>query len=444
MKGCLTSLVFVVFRRINILQISSMNMKISKCKYFLNIESVKNIFVFYLPIKICALLLLIFLGLSSCSKKHVSSGTAIPPVQKDTITGLSIVWDNTTLQKVAPLQNRNIGYCGYPRMIQLYNKLLFCVYEISGGNIECIKSFDEGKTWTIPQTIAASLNGINCTVPEIIELKDHSLLASYNLRPAVFDSSKHFGISTKKSYDEGLTWQDERLLYTAGSKFGDGCWEPSQIQLPSGEIQLFFSNEGIYTNSDEQNISLLRSFDNGLTWTIKPEIVSFRAGKRDGMPVPILLKNKNEILFSIEDNGMGQFAPSIIRNNLTDNWRTIADDKSPFRNFALAKPLATTIYAGAPFLKQLQTGETIMSFQSTEGRNNQWDLACMNVVVGDANGKNFTNKTIPFDVPVNKRGLWNSLCVLENNTVVALTSTNAYSTNNNTEVWMIKGHVAPH
>ena len=72
-------------------------MKISKCKYFLNIESVKNIFVFYLPIKICALLLLIFLGLSSCSKKHVSSGTAIPPVQKDTITGLSIVWDNTTL-----------------------------------------------------------------------------------------------------------------------------------------------------------------------------------------------------------------------------------------------------------------------------------------------------------------------------------------------------------
>ena len=444
MKGCFTGLVFVVFRGINILQISSMNMKFSKCKYFLNIESVKNIFVFYLPKKICVLLLLIFLGLSSCSKKHVSSGTAIPPVQNDTITGLSIVWDNATLQKIAPLQNRNIGYCGYPRMVQLFDNSLICVYEISGGVIECIKSLDLGKTWTIPKIIATGSNGINCTVPEILELKNHSLLASYNLRPAVFDASKHFGISIKKSYDGGITWQEERLLYQAGAAFEDGCWEPSQLQLPSGEIQLFFSNEGIYTNSNEQNISLLRSFDNGLNWTTKPEIISFSAGKRDGMPVPIFLKEKNEILFSIEDNGAGQFSPSVIRNNLSDNWKTPADEGSPSRTTALAIPLASTIYAGAPYLRQLQTGETVLSYQSTEGRNSQWDLSCMNVVVGDAEGKNFRNKSIPFDVPLGKRGLWNSLCVLTDNTVVALTSTNAYSINNETEVWMIRGKILKH
>ena len=70
------------------------------------------------------------------------------------------------------------------------------MYEVSGCNIECIKSIDLGKTWIEPQIIAAKLNGINCTVPEIIQLKDHFLLASYNVRPAVFDSSKHFGIST--------------------------------------------------------------------------------------------------------------------------------------------------------------------------------------------------------------------------------------------------------
>ena len=421
-----------------------MNMKISKYKYFLNIEYLKNIFVLYLPKNICALLLLIFCGFSACSKKHVSSGTAILPVQKDTIPGLSIVWDNATLQKIAPLQNRNIGYCGYPRMVQLFDNSLLCVYEISGGIIESIKSFDTGKTWTIPKIIATGSNGINCTVPEILELKDHSLLASYNLRPAVYDASKYFGISTKKSYDGGVAWQDERLLYQAGAAFEDGCWEPSQLQLPSGEIQLYFSNEGIYTNSNEQNISLLRSFDNGLSWTTKPEIVSFSAGKRDGMPVPIFLKEKNEILFSIEDNSAGQFSPSVIRNNLSDNWKTLANAGSPSRTSALAMPLPNTIYAGAPYLKQLQTGETVLSYQSTEGRNSQWDLSCMNVVVGDVDGKNFRNKSIPFDVPLSKRGLWNSLCVLSDNTVIALTSSNAYSTNNETEVWMIKGKVTKH
>ena len=414
---------------------------ISENILFKNIAAVINVFT-NVQIKIIGTSLVVTIFIfSSCSKKFIASNTVSGASQKDTVSNIKIVWDAETLQKLAPLQNRNIGYCGYPRMIQLHNKLLLCVYEVSGGSIECIKSIDLGKTWTAPQLIAASFNGVNCTVPEIVELKDHSLLASYNLRPSVFDSSKHFGICTKKSYDEGLTWQDERLLYQAGSKFGDGCWEPAQIQLPSGEIQLFFSNEGIYTNSDEQNISLLRSFDNGLTWTSKPEIVSFRAGKRDGMPVPILLKNKNEILFSIEDNGKGQFSPSIIRNSFTDNWKTIADSISPFRYAALAQPLAPTIYAGAPYLRQLQTGQTIMSYQSAEGRNSQWDLACMNVVIGDANGQKFTNKSIPFDVPINKHGLWNSLCVLEDNTIIALTSTNAYSTINITEVWMIKGHL---
>ncbi|MCA1482081.1 sialidase family protein, partial [Bradyrhizobium sp. NBAIM08] len=126
-------------------------------------------------------------------------------------------------------------------------------------------------------------------------------LASYNPRPAKGNASGHYGIRTKKSYDGGLSWTDERLLYEAGSKFEDGCWEPSQIQLPSGEIRLFFSDEGPYTNSNEQNISLFRSLDNGLAWTAQPQMVSFRAGKRDGMPVPVLLKDKNEILFSIED-----------------------------------------------------------------------------------------------------------------------------------------------
>lgn len=388
-----------------------------------------------------AFLVLFTFILPCCSKnKVVGSQLSIVAAAKDS-SGKYIVWDTASLQKIAPLQNQAYSYCGYPRMIQLKDNSLLCVYEISGGDINCIKSMDLGKSWSVPVIVAANYNGINRAVPEILALADGSLLASYNLRPAAYDSSKHFGIAVKKSYDAGLTWKEERLIYQASPKAQDGCWEPAQIQLPSGEIQLFFSNEAIYTNSNEQNISLLRSFDNGFSWTSTPQIVSFRAGKRDGMPVPIFLKDKNEIIFSIEDNGGDQFHPSIVRNNLQQNWINFVTGSSPDRTPALATPLSTEIYAGAPYLRQLQSGETILSYQSTEGRNNQWDLSCMNVVIGDEYGKNFIHKSIPFKVPLNKMGLWNSLCILKDNSVLALTSTNAYSSTNKVEVWMIKGHV---
>lgn len=64
----------------------------------------------------------------------------------------------------------------------------------------------------------------------------------------------------------------------------------------------------------------------------------------------------------------------------------------------------------------------------------------MHVFGGDKNGKSFGYTTISFAVPLNKHGLWNSLCLLEDDTIIALTSTNAYK-DNSTEVWMIKGGV---
>lgn len=385
------------------------------------------------------LIALIVIAGISCSKKTTGTGASINEPGNNNNTGKTIAWEQASLKRLAPMAGRSVGYCGYPRMIQLYDKTLICVYEVGGGSIECIKSADLGNNWSAPVVIATRQNGINMAVPEILELNDHSLLVSYNPRPSPISPSNHFGIRTKKSYDGGLTWKDERLLYEAGTKFEDGCWEPSQIQLPSGEIQLFFSDEGIYTSSNEQNISIFKSLDNGLTWTTQPQIVSFRSGRRDGMPVPILLKDKNEILFSIEDNAVGEFKPSIIRTTIADNWKTVTRATSENRNAALAKPLHDTIYAGAPYLRQLKTGETILSYQGTEGRNMDWSHSCMFVAIGDADGKNFTNQSIPFNVALNKQALWNSLCVLDDDTIIALTSTNAWS--NGTEVWMIKGRV---
>jgi hypothetical protein len=97
------------------------------------------------------------------------------------------------------------------------------------------------------------------------------------------------------------------------------------------------------------------------------------------------------------------------------------------------------IYAGAPYLRQLKSGETILSYQGTEGRTNKMEFAEMKVVVGDAGAAGFGGKSVPFRVPADKCGLWNSICVLDDDSIIALTSTNAFG--RSMEVWMIRGRL---
>nr|WP_232325337.1 family 43 glycosylhydrolase [Pedobacter panaciterrae] len=380
----------------------------------------------YALVQFCA-----FLSFGCGKKNETVNVPQKPSVNKH------IEWDYSTLKKVSS-SAAGERYCGYARMIQLHDQSLVAVYE-ADGNVVSVKSADLGATWSAPVSVAKRADGTNMSVPDILELKDHSLLASYNPRPYDISPSRKFGIRTKKSYDGGLTWTDEKLLYEAGYEFKNGCWEPSAIQLPNGEIQLYFANEGDYLNSDEQNISMLRSTDNGLTWTKKAEIVSFRAGKRDGMPVPLLLNNGKEIVFAIEDNGFDTFKPYIIRNSLKDNWASTIDAGSSNRSYALADKIDDKIYAGAPYLRQLKTGETILSYQGTEGRTNKMEFADMKVVIGDDQARNFNRKSTPFIIPANKSCLWNSVTILNDNTIVAVASTNAYS--NHSEIWMIKGRL---
>ena len=366
----------------------------------------------------------------------------IAPVQPDNATPKlgQIVWDQGTLRKVST--GSGVRYSGYARMIQLQDNSLLVVYE-ADGSIVAVTSQDMGNSWSVPIVVAARQNGINMAVPDMLELKDHSILVCYNPRPYKIDPSRRFGIRTQKSYDGGKTWRDERLLYEAGYRFDDGCWEPAAIQLPNGEIQLFFANEGVYQTSNEQNISLLRSTDNGLSWSKEPQIVSFRAGSRDGMPVPVLLRDSQDIVFAIEDNGFRNFKPYIIHSTGSQNRIQLVTADSPDRWYALAEPIPDTLYAGAPYLRQLPTGETLLSYQGTEGRINRMDNADMKVVIGDKNARNFGQKSVPFRIPAGKSGLWNSLSILADSTIVALTSTNAYSTDGSMEVWMIKGRLMP-
>ncbi|TRX28899.1 hypothetical protein FNW25_03855 [Flavobacterium franklandianum] len=386
---------------------------------------------------------LIFIPLLSCSDSP-NMIDEIPVVEniasKPAVEGIRIAWDYTTLTQVS--DKNSIDYNGYARLVQLNDKKLMCTYE-SGGAILVKTSSDFGSTWSDPIKVASRNASVNMTTPDILQLKDNSILICYNPRPIAGNGTAKFSINTIKSYDGGLTWKENQIVYEASSEFENGCWEPSALQIPSGEIQLFFSNENVYRNSNEQNISLIRSSNNGSTWSTTPEIVSFRAGKRDGMPSPILLKNQTEIVFSIEDNGVdNQFKPYIIRNSITENWKQTVDANSNNRNYALEDVLSNPIYAGAPYLAQISTGEVLMSYQGTENRTtNDINNADMKVVIGTNEAKNFNRKSTPFILSTGKSALWNSIAVLDDDTVIALTTTNQFS--NSSQIWMIKGRPVP-
>src|SRR5690606_33255240 len=128
------------------------------------------------------------------------------------------------------------SYNGYARLIQLDNGELICAYE-SDGNIVTTRSSNEGQTWSPTTMIAVKASGVNMTVPDILKLADGSLLAMYNRRPYEIHPSRRFGISIKKSVDNGETWGAEKIIYEAGYQFENGCWEPAAVQLPNGQIQ---------------------------------------------------------------------------------------------------------------------------------------------------------------------------------------------------------------
>jgi hypothetical protein len=390
------------------------------------------------------LLGLLFIPLLSCSdnpnvidqKPIVENITSKPAVG-----GIRIAWDFNSLIQVS--DKNSTAYNGYARLVQLNDKKLICTYE-SGGKILVKKSGDLGNTWSESIVVISGNNLVNMTTPDILQLKDNSILICYNPRPiAGANGTKLFSINTIKSYDGGFTWKENQVVYEASSDFENGCWEPSAIQIPNGELQLFFSNENLYRNSNEQNISIIRSSNSGLTWSVSPEIVSFTSGKRDGMPSPMLLQNQTEVVFSIEDNGVdNQFKPYIIRNSISENWEQTVDANSNNRNYALEEVLNNEIYAGAPYLSQVSTGEVLMSYQGTEGRaSNDINNADMKVVIGTNDAKKFNRKSTPFILSSGKSALWSSISVLDDDTVIALTTTNQFS--NSSQIWMIKGRILP-
>ncbi|MCF0175721.1 MAG: exo-alpha-sialidase [Bacteroidales bacterium] len=355
-----------------------------------------------------------------------------PTIGKDD-NGFRLAWDYSTEKK---LMDRG----GYARILRLQDGSYILATEDHSSNVVVRKSKD-GVQWdnkiivfSPSQEGGVSANACNA---EVFQMSDGTLICGANYRP-VSEGKASWSIAVSRSFDNGEHWEEPKIIYRAGMKGADGCWEPCFLQLPSGELQVYFANEGPYTTSSEQEISMLRSYNKGTTWSTSATKVSFRAGKRDGMPVPRIVED--EIVVAIEDNKVGEFKPYTVRCKISDNWSSYVSADSKNREYALADTeIPTSAYLGAPYLLVLPGGKTLLSYQTTVDRNSNWELSCMEVAVGDETARNFEILSRPFNVGNDREGKWNSLAIWDENSVVAVSSTNKDGAA--VAPWMKVGHV---
>ena len=342
----------------------------------------------------------------------MASTLAVRAAGVEPYAGSRIFWDTATRTTIF-----NGG--GYARLIELQDGRLMAVCE--SGGIKVAFSTNKGTNWGAATLIAPNPAGVAEAVPDLIQLTDGTIIVAYNPRPsAPYSEDRKFGIRCRRSTDNGRTWSDEIFVNDAHHTFSDGCWEPSMVELPSGEVQLYFADEGPYTMNGDQQISMCRSEDGGLTWTA-PQKICYRQGFRDGMPVPVLLRDQSEIVVIIEDNGWGygDFFPTTVRTTLANNWHdgywVDAADRNRAKTLNLSYcPTAT---GGAPYLRVLPWGETVMSYQSSYDNNGKLQ---MRVAVGNSEARDFKAMSVPFSIGANEEGLWNSLAVIDTGVVVAV------------------------
>ena len=190
---------------------------------------------------------------------------------------------------------------GYGRVYELQNGRMVSVASTSSGYTMSF-SDNKGKTWNDQKALFKARGNRHVANPEVFQMSDGTVLIGYNERPnAPYGADHPFLITLRRSTDNCETWSEPITIYTGDYVWENGCWEPIFLELPSGELQCYFSDETPFKTTSEQYIVMCRSFDGGFTWT-KPIITSYRAGCRDGMPVPVITE-AGEIVYTIEDFG---------------------------------------------------------------------------------------------------------------------------------------------
>jgi hypothetical protein len=399
-------------------------------------------------------ILLILIGtLFSCQENEVSPEK--PPSQDTTnyhknehppvdnsIPSTSITWD-TTARKIS----HNVGYAEYGRVYRLNGDTLLLTYHCgpnkharhgAGVDIAMRKSLDNGKTWGDARILMdgpqPGYRGFQN--PALLELRNGWLILAFVGKGKPNDNT-HDDVQIMISKDRGKDWSDPRVIARGRS------WEPDMVQLPDGTIDMFYSSEAAWwppksQKNKLQDIFMIRSSDNGHTWT-SPKEVSFSNGHRDGMAVPLILAGGKGIVFSIE-SVRNRISPWIVWSSLGANFNYkkygAIQNGRRWPMFVLQN-----FHGGAPYLIQLPSGETVLSSQFRGGRKiSFWKKNTMAVFVGNSIATHFTNVSYPWPNLPTDEGAYFSSLFLKNDSTIVLVSTRNFP-DNHSEIWWKEGHI---
>lgn len=358
------------------------------------------------------------------------------PPADESVPALSITWDNT-----ARKLSHDVYFAEYGRVHRVRGDTLLLTYHCGDqenywDNIAIRRSIDGGTNWSAAEILMADTDPkyYGFANPEILVLQNGDVMLAFTGRGKP-DDNAHGNIQIRVSKDRGWTFGTPRIVATGRS------WEPAMVQLPDGDIELFYSSEAAWWpgTNPQQEILMVHSTDNGQNWTL-PMHVSYVSGMRDGMPVPLVLKDNKGIVFGIESVNNTQ-SPWILWSSVAARWQyaglgTTANNR---------RWLATSqrIWGGAPYLVQLPTGQTLLSTQDAGGRTigSDWRKNTMLVLVGNSVAKNFTNISYPWpNLPTNEGAYYSSL-FMKNNTTPVLITTRSFA-DGHSEIYWKEGHIS--
>jgi hypothetical protein len=358
----------------------------------------------------------------------------LPPLD-NTTPALSINWD-ATAKKIS----HTVYFAEYGRVHRIGGNSLLLTYHCGGtgdswNNIALRRSDDNGSTWSDAQILmnSATPGYYGFSNPDILVMQNGWLMLAYVGRGNP-DDNAHDNVQIRLSKDNGLTWGDPKIVANGRS------WEPGMVQLPDGDIEMFYSSEANWWPSanPQQNILLVHSTDNGSTWS-SPKEVAYTASNRDGMATPLLLNNNKGVVFPIESVNNSR-SPWILWSSTDAKWNYAGNGTTV--NGRRWQATTDNVFGGAPYMVQLSTGETLLSFQDAGGRNigSDWKKSTMLVYKGSSVASNFSKTNDPWPNLPTGEGAYYSSMFLKDQTTVALITTRNFS-DGHSEVYWKEGHI---
>ena len=224
------------------------------------------------------------------------------------------------------------------------------------------------------------------------------------------------GLVVKRSNDGGYTWFGETEIYHGP------CWEAHLMELPSGEIQCFFSESRPWISSSHSGTDMVRSLDGGATWEPALGSSAYRVMRKHWwneqknmwcytyqMPVGIILNDSEQFAFAMEScnqrvqNSSGgyndQFSVAIVFSNEDGTWTYLEGDEITPRSQRIDSVVTR---GAAPYLVQFPSGETLLAYGGTDSHQHfrmgnatatewgQTDLAAL-PEIGSWGGLNLTS-----------------------------------------------------